>query len=204
MKIFWRSLGLIVIASLLAQPVWAQRNKKAAVAFAAQRGEMLSQSCFACHGPRGGSVASAVPSVGGQGAVYLVTALMRFKEDQRPSSVMGRIAKGYTDPEIMEIAEYLAKQPFQRDQQKVDVNKVELGAAAYRKVCSECHLNDGRESAEADYPVLAGQRLLYMQMQMHEINNTGGRRVDAKFAAMLDKLNKDEVEAVLHFFASQL
>lgn len=204
MKIFWRSLGLIVIASLLAQPVWAQRNKKAAVAFAAQRGEMLSQSCFACHGPRGGSIASAVPSVGGQGAVYLVTALMRFKEDQRPSSVMGRIAKGYTDPEIMEIAEYLAKQPFQRDQQKVDVNKVELGAAAYRKVCSECHLNDGRESAEADYPVLAGQRLLYMQMQMHEINNTGGRRVDAKFAAMLDKLNKDEVEAVLHFFASQL
>lgn len=204
MKLFWRGVGLVVLSSLLAQPAWAQRGKRAALAFAAQRGEMLSQSCFACHGPRGGSVAAAVPSIGGQGAVYLVTAMMRFKEDKRPNSVMGRIAKGYSDPEIMEIAEYLAKQPFQRNEQVTDLNKVELGAAAYRKVCSECHLNDGRESADADYPVLAGQRLLYMQMQMHEISTTGHRRVDAKFSAMLDKLKKEEVEAVLHFFASQL
>lgn len=200
---YWRCLGLALLSLSLAQPVWAQRGKRAAAAMAAQRGEMLSQSCFACHGPRGGSVALAVPSIGGQGGVYLVTAMMNFKEDKRPSSVMGRIAKGYTDPEIMEIAQYLSSQSFQRAEQVVDVNKVELGAAAYRKVCSECHLDGGRDSAEPDYPVLAGQRLMYMQMQMHEINVTGHRRTDAKFSAMLDKLKKDEIEAVLHYFASQ-
>ena len=203
MSRFWRYLGLGLLSFALAQPVWAQRGKRAAAALAAQRGEMLSQSCFACHGPRGGSVALAVPSIGGQGAVYLVTAMMNFKEDKRLSTVMGRVAKGYTDPEIMEMAQYLASQPFQRNDQTVDVNKVELGAAAYRKVCSECHLDGGRESSEADYPVLAGQRLMYMQMQMHEINVTGHRKTDAKFAAMLDKLKKEEIEAVLHYFASQ-
>lgn len=200
---FCRFLGLLLLSVALAQPAWAQRGKRAAAAFAAQRGEMLSQSCFACHGPRGASVALAVPSIGGQGAVYLVTALTRFKDDQRPNSIMGRIAKGYTDPEIMEIAEYLASLPFQRNEQLTDANKVELGAAAYRKVCIECHLDGGRDSADPDYPVLAGQRLLYMQMQMHEINTTGHRKVDSKFTAMLGKLKKEEIEAVLHFFASQ-
>lgn len=203
MHVFCRVAGLFLLSLALTQPAWAQRGKRAAAAFAAQRGEMLSQSCFACHGPRGASLAPAVPSIGGQGAVYLVTAMTRFKDDKRPNSVMGRIAKGYTDPEIMEIAEYLSRQPFQRNEQLTDANKVELGAAAYRKVCIECHLDGGRESADPDYPVLAGQRLLYMQMQMHDINSSGHRRVDSKFSAMLGKLKNDEIEGVLHFFASQ-
>ena len=172
-------------------------------AFSAQRGEMLSQSCFSCHGPRGASFASAVPSIGGQGAVYLTSAMMAFKEDKRPGSVMGRIAKGYTEPEIMEIAQYLSAQPFQRNEQTTDINKVELGAIAYRKVCIKCHVEGGREASQIDYPVLAGQRLLYMQMQMHEINNSGKRKVDSKFLTSIGKLSKEEIDSVLHYFASQ-
>lgn len=201
-----RVLGILAILLALAtaaDPAAAQRNRKTAAAFAAQRGEMLTQPCFACHGPLGASSAAAVPSIGGQGGVYLVTALMRFREDQRPASVMNRIAKGYTEPEILEIAQYLSRQPFRREEQLTDANKVSLGAAAYKKVCSECHLNDGREVEIADYPLLAGQRLLYMQMQMHEINVTGRRKVDSKFSSMLSKLSKEEIEGVLHYFASQ-
>ena len=116
---------------------------------------------------------------------------------------MGRIAKGYSEPEIMEIAQYLSALPFQRNEQVTDVNKVELGAVAYRKVCSKCHGESGRESVEPDYPVLAGQRLLYMQMQMHEINASGKRPVDSKFLASIEKLSKEELDSVLHYFASQ-
>ena len=203
MNKIWKIFGLLLLSITISLPAQAQRNKRAAAALSAQRGEMLSQSCFSCHGPRGASFAPAVPSIGGQGAVYLVSSLMRFREDKRPGSIMGRIAKGYSEPEIMEIAQYLSALSFQRNEQVTDVNKVELGAVAYRKVCSKCHGESGRESAEPDYPVLAGQRLLYMQMQMHEINASGKRPVDSKFLASIEKLSKEELDSVLHYFASQ-
>lgn len=196
-------LGLVLGLSLLADPAAAQRNRKAASALLAQRGEILAQSCFACHGPQGSSSAAAIPSIGGQGGVYLVSALMAFREGKRPASVMDRIARGYTESEILEIAQYLTKQTFRREEQLTDADKVSLGAEAYKRVCIECHLNDGREVEIADYPLLAGQRLLYMQMQMHEIYSTGRRKVDSKFHSMLNKLSREEIDAVLHFFASQ-
>jgi len=34
-----------------------------------------------------------------------------FKNDQIPSTVMGRIAKGYSDEEIILLANYLGKEP---------------------------------------------------------------------------------------------
>ena len=203
MNKIWKIFGLLLLSITISLPAQAQRNKRAAAALSAQRGEMLSQSCFSCHGPRGASFAPAVPSIGGQGAVYLVSSLMRFREDKRAGSIMGRIAKGYSEPEIMEIAQYLSALPFQRNEQVTDVNKVELGAVAYRKVCSKCHGESGRESVEPDYPVLAGQRLLYMQMQMHEINASGKRPVDSMFLASIEKLSKEELDSVLHYFASQ-
>lgn len=201
----FRYLGLAVLAITLALPcpALAQRNKRALQEKAVARAEIMAQTCFSCHGPKGGSVATAVPSIGGQGAVYLASNLMSFKEGKRPATVMDRIMTGFSEVEIMEIAKYISRQPFQRTDQMTDSAKVEVGAKAYRAVCIECHLNAGRESAMADYPILAGQRLLYMQMEMHQIHSSGKRKVDPKFQRMLDKLPKDDIEAVLHFFAAQ-
>jgi sulfide dehydrogenase cytochrome subunit len=197
----WAATLLLIIG--FAAPAQAQRNKKALQERAVARAEIMAQTCFPCHGPRGSSVAAAVPNIGGQGAIYLTSALMAFKEGKRPATVMDRIMKGYTEVEIMEIAKYISRQPFVRNEQITDKTKVEVGAKAYRAVCIECHLNGGRESEMADYPLLAGQRLLYMQMEMHQIHATGKRKVDPKFQRMLDKLPKEDIEAVLHFFASQ-
>jgi len=71
------------------------------------RGEMLSLSCFACHGPDGNSPGE-IPSINGKSAKFLVQVLHDFKESRRETTVMKRQLAGYSDEEIQLIAEYFS------------------------------------------------------------------------------------------------
>ena len=71
------------------------------------QGAMLSNSCAACHGTDGKSP-GAIPSIHGKSAEFITQALTEFRAGSRPSTVMGRHAKGYTDVEINLIAEHFA------------------------------------------------------------------------------------------------
>ena len=71
------------------------------------RGMMLSQSCAGCHGTDGRSPGS-IPSINGKDAAFIATALREFRDGKRPSTVMGRHAKGYSDEEIDLIAQHFA------------------------------------------------------------------------------------------------
>ena len=44
----------------------------------------------------------------------IVAAMLAFRSDERPSTVMGRIAKGFSDDEIRAIALWLAAQEEKR------------------------------------------------------------------------------------------
>ncbi|MEJ2142380.1 MAG: cytochrome C [Gammaproteobacteria bacterium] len=72
------------------------------------RGAMLSNSCAACHGTHGKSP-GAIPSINGKSASFLSKALKDFRSGERPSTVMGRHAKGYTDEEIELIAQHFSR-----------------------------------------------------------------------------------------------
>lgn len=71
-------------------------------------GAMLSNSCAGCHGTDGRSP-GAIPSINGKSAQFIATALKEFRDGARPSTVMGRHAKGYSDAEIKKIAEYFGQ-----------------------------------------------------------------------------------------------
>jgi len=73
------------------------------------QGMMLSNSCAACHGTDGKSP-GAIPSIHGKSVQFISQALIEFRAGTRPSTVMGRHAKGYTDEEIKLIAEHFASQ----------------------------------------------------------------------------------------------
>jgi sulfide dehydrogenase cytochrome subunit len=74
------------------------------------RGAMLSNSCAACHGTDGKSP-GAIPSIYGKSAEFIAQALIDFREDKRPATVMGRHASGYSDEEIKLIADYFSNLP---------------------------------------------------------------------------------------------
>jgi len=72
-------------------------------------GQMLSASCAGCHGTDGHSP-GAIPDISDKSADYIRISMEEFRSGKRESTVMGRQAKGYTDEEILLIAEYFEKQ----------------------------------------------------------------------------------------------
>lgn len=73
------------------------------------QGMMLSNSCAACHGTEGKSP-GAIPSINGKSANFIFQALKEFQTGARPSTVMGRHAKGYSEQELQIIADFFSKQ----------------------------------------------------------------------------------------------
>jgi sulfide dehydrogenase cytochrome subunit len=70
-------------------------------------GRTLGVTCAGCHGTDGVSKGSA-PSLKGLPAPVVEQAMLDFKNDKRPATIMNRIAKGYTDDEIKRMAEWFA------------------------------------------------------------------------------------------------
>jgi cytochrome subunit of sulfide dehydrogenase len=66
-------------------------------------------SCSGCH-PAGRGVDASVPRLVGREPADIVTAMQGFKSGQRPSTVMDRIAKGFSDDEVKAIAAWYGAQ----------------------------------------------------------------------------------------------
>ncbi len=67
-------------------------------------------SCTGCHAASR-TVETAVPPIHGRQPADLAAAMREFKSGARPATVMGRIAKGFSDPEIDAIAVWFGARP---------------------------------------------------------------------------------------------
>jgi len=77
-------------------------------AIAEQSGATLARSCLACHSHEG-KTGSPIPVIKQMSAAEMYVQLKAFKEGAVSSTVMGRIAKGYSDKQLKAIAEFFAK-----------------------------------------------------------------------------------------------
>ena len=66
-------------------------------------------SCSGCH-PAGATSAATVSRLYGRDAGEITTAMTGFRDGSLPSTVMNRIAKGFSDDELRAIAAWLAAQ----------------------------------------------------------------------------------------------
>lgn len=162
--------------------------------------EMLSYACAGCHGTNGGSAGLTMPSLASHSKAALVDAMKKFKSGERPSTVMGRLAKGYTDADFAAMGDFFSKQKFHPTTQKLDAAKVKKGAGMAEEACSRCHIDDGKEGKD-DTPVMASQWLEYLQMQT-ELYDSGKRKMPDEMAKRWNKLSKEEKDALMHFYAS--
>ena len=162
---------------------------------------MLADTCVGCHGPEGSSVGPAIPSIAGMSAEYFNTVMKEYKADGRYGTIMGRIAKGYSDEEIALMGDYFAKQDFVRYPQQLDAAKVAAGEKLYDKNCSKCHDEKGA-LADDDAGILAGQWLPYLTYSMEDFT-AGKREMPKKMKKKVEKLDSAELDALLQFFASQ-
>jgi sulfide dehydrogenase cytochrome subunit len=168
---------------------------------AAPTATMLSDTCAGCHGTDGASKGPATPSIAGLSAVYFTDTMLAFKSGDRHSTVMGRIAKGYSEEEIKLMAGYFAKQPIAKTSQQTDPAKVAAGEKLFAKNCGKCHDENGA-LADDDAGILASQWLPYLNYSMEDFRS-GTREMPKKMKKKVDALSDADIEALTHFFASQ-
>ena len=72
--------------------------------------QVLSASCAACHGTNGNSVGG-TPVLAGLDRAHFIAQMMAFRTGERSSTVMHRHAKGLTQEEISDLADFFAMQP---------------------------------------------------------------------------------------------
>ncbi|MFK7816560.1 MAG: cytochrome c [Gammaproteobacteria bacterium] len=189
--------------------------------------EMLSDTCLGCHGPAGISQGPATPTISGMSELYIIGAMLAYKYDNdedkvdeiieadieledveyfaRTSTVMNRIAKGYSESEIKMMAKHFANLPFESANQNVDEAQAKSGAALHETHCEKCHENGG-SSAEDDAGVLAGQWVPYLEYTMADYAS-GDREMPKKMKKQMEEAHAasgdEAMRDLIQFYANQ-
>ena len=161
---------------------------------------MLSNACAGCHGTHGESVGPSMPSLAGQSKISIVESMKGFKSGERPSTVMGRTAKGYSDAEFEAMGEFFSKQKPFTTNQTLDRAKVAKGAELHEKNCARCHVENGKEIKD-NSPVMAGQWVKHLEIQMADYHS-GKRKMFDRKAEKMKPLSQSDLDAIAHFYAS--
>ena len=182
----------------------------ASTALAGPSAKAMADTCAGCHGTNGQSVGPASPNLAGMSASYFIDSMNYFKnlekdawsgEDARPATIMNRIAKGYSDEQIEALAEYFASLPVYKAAVPHDAAKAKAGFDVYDRACAKCH-DEGGSLPDDDAGILAGQWLPWLQYSMEDFQS-GHREMPKKMKKQVEKLSDEEIDAVLHYFASQ-
>ncbi len=166
---------------------------------------MLAQTCFGCHGMNGSSQGPATPTIAGLSTDYFVETLEGYASGEIPSTIMGRIAKGYSADEFKQLATIYADQPFIKAKQSFDAKLVKSGAKLHDKYCEKCHA-EGGQSAEDDAGVMAGQWTPYIKWQLANFkagDREAPKKMKKKLKTLLSKKGNAGIEELLNFYASQ-
>lgn len=165
----------------------------------------LGSGCTGCHGSEGVSVGAAIPSIAGLDKVYLARVMVQFKNDERPSSIMGRVARGYTDSELRTMAKHFGGLPWAGWHASPDESALEEGRRLHDEACAECHEQEGRHQ-DRDTPRVAGQApdYLFMSLQQYRDPQPGMKLPQPdKMLDALKPLSDEQLLALSHFYASR-
>jgi len=165
---------------------------------------MISNTCAGCHGTYGASNGPSIPTLGGMSAAYLVETMEGYKSGDIPSTIMGRLAKGYNSDEFKLMGEYFAGQKFvAATGQESDATKAEKGAKIHKKYCEKCHSEQGTV-ADDDSGFLTGQWKSYLSAQMMDYHNKdrkASKKMAKKMKKMLNKEGSAGAEALVEFYS---
>jgi sulfide dehydrogenase cytochrome subunit len=97
-----RMVGILAFGSIAAT-AWMP-----AAAQSAAQPPLIAQGCIGCHGQAGAGRGS-IPKIAGYGRDIFIAQWAAFKTNQRPATIMNRVAPGYTDAEVAVLADYFSK-----------------------------------------------------------------------------------------------
>ncbi len=161
--------------------------------------EALISTCVDCHGANGIGLEPDMPHLNGQPEALLINMMDAFRSGARPPKV--RIHREIPAADVAPLAKHYSLQKAVRPKSAANVELVARGEQLHLKHCSDCHLDNGRDS-DKEAPLVAGQSLQYLIDQMKAFSS--GER---KFPFLMDGayriLSNEDLIAIAHFFAAQ-
>lgn len=167
-------------------------------------GEALSYTCAGCHGTNGASTGPATPSLAGMSEIYISDTMAVYKAGERNSTIMTRIAKGYSEEDFAKMGKFFAAQKRVPAKQSGG-SMAKKGAKIHDKYCEKCHSEIGTV-ADDDSGFLAGQWKPYLNYSFADImdgSHDTGKKMIKKVKQAHKKYGDDMIPALLDYYASQ-
>ncbi len=165
---------------------------------------VTNNPCAGCHGTNGVSLGQA-PHLAGLPAAYLVSTMKAYANKTRFSTIMGRIARGYSDEQLQNMGDFFASKDWPQTEHKVDPKLVAKGQLLHlNNGCTGCHGVNGKSSSPT-IPNLAGQFPEYLRIQMEDYRsgNTPIPPAAMIMRNMTGSMSDDEIASLAAYYAAQ-
>jgi sulfide dehydrogenase cytochrome subunit len=189
----------------------------ALLAMGAARADVTAivKDCEGCHGSKGVSAWSDVPTIAGISSGVHTDYLLSYKKKGRPcpkseyrqgdtkraATDMCAVAEKLSEADTEGVAKHFAGQTFVPAKQGIDAVKATAGGKIHARDCEKCHTGKGKD-ADADASILAGQWMPYLQGTFTQFAS-GERPQPKKMKEKLSKLSAADFEALVQFYGSQ-
>jgi cytochrome c553 len=171
-----------------------------ASAFAMSYEEKLA-ACLACHGEKGVSETSEVPSLAGMPADFTLIQLFLFRQGTRKIEIMNDLAKDMTDDDLRKFSEYFAKLPAPKPSGDAPDPAIAARAQAViaKNHCNSCHLQNF--AGQAQMPRLAAQREDYLLKALRDYKAGQRPGYDATMDEAIRPVSDADIVDLAHYLA---
>ncbi|MEP6678881.1 MAG: c-type cytochrome [Betaproteobacteria bacterium] len=159
------------------------------------------ETCVACHGPGGNSASGAFPTLAGQNARYIYLQLRDFKEGRRKDPSMDPIVAPLTQPEMLALADYFARQKQSPNGFVADAAKVVAGRKKSDEVlCPMCH--QGEFIGQNEIPRVGGQQYGYIKKQLADFKARRRTNDAGNMTSVAGTLSDADIENLSQYIAN--
>jgi cytochrome c553 len=195
---------------------WTETTIRQAANGDPKRGQVIAQDCAACHGEKGLSTQSGIPSLAGLDRLVLYKQLEDFRSGTRLSTLMSAIVQSLTPQQYADLAAYFESLPGLPEnrgersprrhssyhngdpvQRLIYAGDPKRGIAA----CAACH---GPGGYRIGAPALTKQNELYIEQQLQAFaQGTRANDMNMPMRTISAMLTESEMKALAHVYASE-
>ena len=158
-------------------------------------------TCLACHGEKGISETSEVPSLAGMPADFTLIQLFLFRQGTRKVEIMNDLAKDMTDDDLRKFADYFAKlsPPKATGDAPDPAIAARAQAVIARNHCASCH--NPNFSGREQMPRLAAQREDYLLKSLRDYKSATRPGYDATMDEVIRPITDADIVDLAHYLS---
>ncbi len=174
---------------------------------AAEKPSTVVEICIVCHGMDGSGVGfDDVPIIAGTPATHIEEAIYAYQDETRRcvnEPAMCVAVERLTEEEVAEAADHYAAMPRISSEEEFNKHLATAGEKLHAAHCSDCHLHPKDKNVQNALGIpLHGQRTKYLKLALDAYLDGGRLSLIPLMAEKLALLDEDDVEALIHYYAS--